>query len=146
VVTFVASGGITNKTWNLTLTNVSGDTFNYILTDVPAGTAGISAKTMWNLREKLAVTLDIYGQAAADFVADGTSGWSDATDHYLRGGDLSAINPLLRDNQVQFFDYTVLGNNFFTFNAVADITGDGQVDYDDYFILYLNWFTSGDAE
>ena len=141
LVTFVATTNATVlKTWNLTLTNVSGDTFSYTLTDVPAGTTGISAKTAWNLREKLAVVLDINGQAAANFVSDGIFGWSDATDHYLRGGDYTG------DNLIQFLDYTVLGNNFFTFNAVADITGDGQVDYDDYFILYLNWFTAGDPQ
>ena len=145
LVTFVATGGVTNKTWNLTLTNVSGDTFNYTLTDVPADTTGISAKTDWNLREKLAVVLDINGQATADFIGNPLDGWLDAVDHYLRGCDISAINPALRDNSVQFFDYSVLGSNFFTFNSVADVTGDGQVDYDDYLILYLNYFTAGDA-
>jgi len=139
LVTFVATGGVTNKTWNLTLTNVAGDTFNYTLTDVPAGTTGVSAKTAWNLREKLAVTLDINGQAIANFTGNALDGWSDTTDHYLRGGDFTA------DNQVQFADYSILGNNFFTFNPAPDITGDGQVDYDDFFILYLNWFTAGDA-
>ena len=147
LVTFVATTNATVlKTWNLTLNNVSSDTFSYTLTDVPAGTTGISAKTDWNLREKLAVVLDLNGQAVANFVSDGIFGWSDATDHYLRGADLSAANPALRDNLVQFFDYSVLGSNFFTFNAVADITGDGQVDYDDYFILYLNYFTAGDPQ
>jgi autotransporter-associated beta strand protein len=140
LVTFVATGGVTNKTWNLTLTNVSGDTFSYTLTDVPAGTTGISAKTAWNLREKLAVTLDINGQATADFVGTPLDVWSDTTDHYLRGGDFTA------DNQVQFFDYSILGNNFFTANPVADITGDDQVDYDDFFIMYLNWFKAGDPQ
>lgn len=139
LVTFVATGGTTNKTWNLTLTNVSGDTFNYTLADVPAGTTGISAKTAWNLREKLAVTLDINGQATADFIGNPLDGWSDAVDHYLRGGDFNG------DNSVFFPDYSILGNNFFTFNPTPDITGDGQVDYDDFFILYLNWFTAGDA-
>jgi hypothetical protein len=146
LVTFVATGGVTNKTWNLTLTNASGDTFSYTLADVPAGTTGLSAKTAWNLREKLAVALDINGQATADFIADGVPGWSDASDHYLRGADISAANPLLRDNQVQFFDYTVLGTSFFTYDQVADITGDGPVDYDDYYLLYLNYFKLGDPE
>jgi len=139
LVTFVATTNSTVfKTWNLTLTNVSGDPFSYVLADVPAGINGLSAKTAWTLREKLAVALDTNGQAVADFVSDGVPGWSDATDHYLRGGDFNG------DNQVQFFDYSILGNNFFTFNPTPDITGDGQVDYDDYFILYLNWFQAGD--
>lgn len=148
LVTFVATGGLTNKTWNLSLTNTSGDTFSYKLTDVPSGTTGVSAKTVWNLREKLAVTLDINGQAAADFTGNPLDGWSDAVDHYLRGGDISAsfVDPIPRDNQVQLFDYSALGNNFFTVNPIADITGDGQVDYDDFFILYLNWFWAGDPQ
>lgn len=138
VVTFVATGETSSKTWNLLLTNVSGDTFSYKLADVPAGTTNVSAKTAWNLRERLAVTLDGDGQAAANFVSDGMLGWTDASDHYLRGGDFNG------SNTVNFTDYSTLGNSFFTFNPVPDITGDGQIDYDDYFILYLNWFTAGD--
>jgi hypothetical protein len=139
VVTFVASGGTSSKTWDLTLSFV-GDTAAYVLTDLPEGTTGISAKTAWSLREKLPVALDANGQGTANFTADGTPGWSDATDHYLRGGDFTG------NNIVNFQDYSLLGNNFYSLNTVADITGDGQVDYDDYYILFVNWLTSGDAQ
>ncbi|MDB6032101.1 MAG: hypothetical protein JWM16_2439 [Verrucomicrobiales bacterium] len=139
VVTFAATGGVSNKIWNLNLAFV-GEMANYVLTDVPSGTTGISAKTVWSLREKLPVTFDLNGQATANFISDGTAGWSDATDHYLRGGDFSG------NNIINFQDYSVLGNNFFSFNTIADITGDGQVDYDDYFILVLNWLTAGDPQ
>jgi hypothetical protein len=139
VVTFVATGGALTKTWNLNLTFV-GDTASYVLPDVPSGTTAISAKTAWSLRERLPVTFDANGQATANFISDGTPGWNDATDHYLRGGDFSG------NNIINFQDYSVLGNNFFSFNSIADITGDGQVDYDDYFVLVSNWLTAGDPQ
>ena len=43
-------------------------------------------------------------------------------------------------------DYSILGNNWFTTHAVADITGDGEVNLDDYTILSGNWFTNGDPQ
>jgi hypothetical protein len=139
MVTFVATGGTATKTWNLNLAFI-GDTANYVLTDIPAGTQAVSAKTAWSLRETMPVTLDANGHAIANFISDGAPGWSDATDHYLRGGDLTG------NNLINFQDYSVLGNNFYTYEPLADITGDGQVDYDDYFILFLNWMTEGDPE
>jgi hypothetical protein len=144
VVTFVATTNTTVlKTWVINVYFGPGNsTTNYTLTAVPALTTGISAKTDWNLREKLAVTLDINGQAVANFVADGVPGWSDATDHYLRGGDIDAAH----NNQVSFLDYSVLGNNFFTANPVADINGDGVVNLFDYSILSVNWFKAGDPQ
>ena len=140
VVTFVATGGAMTKTWNLTLA-FPGDTAPYTLTDVPAGTTHISAKTAWTLREKLPVTFAM-GQAVADFIADGTPGWSAATDHYLRGGDLNG------NNQITFTDYSILGANIFILptNPAADINGDGFVDIFDYFMLAGNWFQAGDAQ
>jgi hypothetical protein len=141
-VHFVATDNMANvlATWDLALSNVSGDTFDYTLTGVPAGTVGISAKTVWNLRSKLAVVLDMNGQA---------SGVNFTSAKQLRGGDIGGpplFPPGPPDNQVNFSDYSVLGNNFFSFNAVADIDGNGQVDYSDYFILYGNWFTGGDPQ
>lgn len=141
VVTFVATAGITVlKTWSPALTNVSGDTFSYALTDVPAGTTGLSAKTAWNLREKLAVTLDVNGQAVANFVADGTPGWSDATDHYLRGGDITG------NNIVNLGDYNLLLNNFLTPYAPADINGNGIANLAEYNLIQINWFMLGDPQ
>ena len=39
---------------------------------VPAGTSSLSAKTDWNLRRKLAVALDGYGQATINFTGTAT--------------------------------------------------------------------------
>jgi hypothetical protein len=121
------------QTWTLPLT-FTGDTASYTLTGVPAGTLGLSAKTAWNLRTKLPVTL-VGGQATGvNFTGTGTGG------KQLRGGDLNG------DNIINFLDYSILGNNWFTTHAVADITGDGEVNLDDYTILSGNWFTNGDPQ
>jgi hypothetical protein len=143
-VSFVATDGslAVLQTWVLNLNFPTNSTTNYTLAGVPAGTVAISAKTDWNLREKLAVTFDINGQATADFIADGVPGWNNATDHYLRGGDIDPSH----NNQVSFLDYSVLGNNYFTSNPVADINGDGFVNLFDYSILSVNWFTAGDPQ
>jgi hypothetical protein len=82
----------------------------------------------------------VSGQATADFIGDGTPGWSDVTDHYLRGGDLND------SNHIQFGDYSIMGANLFTTNAVADINGDGVVNIIDYFMMAGNWFQAGDAQ
>ena len=134
-VVFVATdtappgAGIVLQTWTLPLT-FTGDTASYTLTGVPASTLGLSAKTAWNLRTKLPVTL-VGGQA---------TGVNFTGAKLLRGGDFTG------DNQVNFSDYSILGNNWFTTHAVADITGDGQVNLDDYTILSGNWFTNGDPQ
>ncbi len=138
MVSFMASGGSSNKSWILNL-NFNGGTASYLLSNVPPGTTALSAKTAWNLRVKLPVTLDADGKGVANFVNFGTAGWNYATDHCLRGGDLTG------DNSVGFQDYSILGTQFYTFGSTADITGDGQVDYEDYFILSSKWFTVGDS-
>jgi hypothetical protein len=139
-VTLVATGGpATNnvvKTWVLPLNfnQSSGPPFqdvaSFTLTGIPAGTTGLSAKTAWNLRSKLPVTL-VGGQA---------TGLNFTGAKLLRGADLTG------DNIVNFLDYSTLGINLFTTNPVADIDGNGQVDLDDYNLLYLNWFTGGDPQ
>jgi len=139
VVTFVATGGTSIKTWNLTLENTSGAVFDYTLIDVPPGTTAISAKTAWNLREKLAVTFT-EGQATADFLKDGVAGWSDATDHYLRAGDLNG------SNTVNIQDYGILKLNWLATAPVADLDGSGQVNALDYAYMKLNWFKAGDPQ
>jgi hypothetical protein len=144
-VTFVATtNGTVLKTWTLTLTNVSGDTFGYLLTDVPEDITGLSAKTDWNLREKLPVTLDGNGQGTADFVADAVPGWDDLTDHYLRGADIE--HSALSFNVVNLPDYSTLAASWLGTNPVADITGDGVVNAFDYSILAVNYFETGDDE
>jgi hypothetical protein len=137
-VTFVAStnnptfGTNVLATWSLLLTNVSGDTFAYTLTGVPLNANHLSAKTAWNLRSSLPLTL-VGGQATGvDFTGV----------KLLRGGDLNG------NNQVSFNDYSFLGSNMFIANPDlgADINGDGLVNTFDYFILAGNWFTNGDPQ
>jgi hypothetical protein len=135
-VTFVATdalgaGANVLKTWVVPVSNVSGDTFSYSLSDAPGGTAALSAKTDWTLRSKIPVTLDSNGQA---------SGVNFTAAHRLHGGDFDG------DNQIQFNDYSILALHFFTFDPTADISGDGDVDFDDYTVLADNWLTGGDPE
>ncbi|MBK9138561.1 MAG: hypothetical protein IPM17_07350 [Verrucomicrobia bacterium] len=127
-VTFVATGGTITKTWTVTLSNTSGPIFHYLLTDVPAGTTALSAKTNWNLRRRQPMVLDGLGQATVNFTG--------AT--RLAAGDLNG------DNVVQLLDYSVLRSKWFTTDPAADFNGDGQVQLLDYSLLRANWFTGGD--
>ncbi len=130
-VTFVATDGVNVlKTWVLPLSNVSGDTFDYTLTDVPAATTHLSAKTAWTLRKRLPASLDINGQAVVNFTGA----------NLLKGGDFSG------DNAVTFLDYSTLVANWLTANPVADITGDGTVNVFDYSTMASNWFNAGDPQ
>ncbi len=138
-VTFVATGGSSAKTWDLNLTGWALGKTSYTLTEVPEGTTAVSAKAAWNLREKLDLTL-VDGQGTADFVGDGTSGWSDATDHYLRGGDLTG------SNSVNVQDYAILKKYWLSTSPIADITGDGAVNTSDYTVMKLNWYRVGDPQ
>jgi hypothetical protein len=126
-VTFVATGG-TIKTWTQTL-NFVGGIASYTLTNVPGGTTGLSAKTAWSLRNKLAVTM-VDGQASANFTGA----------EKLLGGDLNGTNT------INILDYSVLKANYFTANPVADINGNGVVNLIDYNILKANFFKAGDVE
>jgi hypothetical protein len=127
-VTFVATGG-TKKTWPQTLT-FSGGVASYTLTDVPAGTTNLSTKTAWNLRKKVAVTLDSDGQATVNFTSSAK----------LLGGDING------SNSINILDYSILKVNWFTSNAVADIDGNGNVGLLDYTTMKANWFNVGDPE
>jgi hypothetical protein len=118
------------KTWNLTLSNVTGDTFNYTLSDVPADTTHLSAKTAWNLRRRLPVPFDVNSQSVVNFSGG----------NQLPAGDMNG------DNRVQTLDYGILSANWLTSNAVADLNGDGAVQTLDYGLLSLNWLTTGDPE
>ena len=100
------------------------------LTEAPADTAHISAKTAWNLRERLDVSLDSDGQASASF---------SSTDK-LRGGDING------SNSINILDYSILRANYNSYNSQADINGDGQVQLLDYMIMRSNWFQLGDPE
>jgi hypothetical protein len=138
-VTFVSTGTGDSKTWTPTL-SFTGSVASYTLDNVPENTTHLSAKAAWNLREKLDVTDLGNGQGTANFVSDGTGGWNDASDHYLRGGDLNG------SNGINILDYSVLKINWYTTNAVADINGDGNVQLLDYIILKGNFFQKGDDE
>jgi hypothetical protein len=127
VVTFVVTGG-TTKTWTQTL-SFNGSVAGFFLADVPEGTTGLSAKTAWNLRNKLTVTL-VGGDAFASF----TGG------EKLLGGDING------SNSINIMDYSILKANWFTPNAVADIDGNGSVNLVDYSIMKANWFNVGDPE
>lgn len=129
-VTFVATGGASTKTWTQSLTNASGAIFSFTLNDVPPGTTHVSAKTNWNLRKKLAVVFDEWGQASATFT--GTQ--------KLLADDINA------DNQVQVIDYVILRNNYFTTQPTPDLNGDGLIQAFDYALLRGNWFSAGDPE
>jgi len=143
VVTFKATdvGGVVLKTWTLDLTftvgtAASGGVASFTLTDVPAGTLNVSAKTDWNKRRKLAVAFDPNCQGVVNFTG--------ATQ--LKGGDISG------DNTVNLADYSALVSHWLELvsavpaAAVADMNGDDAVNFLDYVILGTNWFTVGDPE
>jgi hypothetical protein len=135
-VTFVATdapGANVLKTWVLPLSNSSGAVFNYTLTQVPPNTAGLSAKTMWNLRTKLGVTL-VSGQATAYFT--GASN--------LLGGDIAG-----NDNRINSADVTAMNNNYglpMPGAASADINGDGRVNAADVNFINNNYGAVGDPQ
>ena len=128
-ITFVATGGASPATWNLTLTNTAGAVFDYTLTDVPEGTNGLSAKTAWSLRRKQSVTFDSNNQATVDFTGSSK----------LLGGDIN------NSNSVNIFDYALMKVNW-GHGGVADINGDGDTNILDYTIMKSNWFKKGDAQ
>lgn len=129
LVTFFASGGTSTKTWTQTLA-FTGDTAAYVLTGVPDGTTGLSAKTAWSLRSKLPLSLDSGGQATALF--------QDAD--MLRGGDID------NSNSINVLDYSKLKVNWMTAVSAADINGDGEVGAIDYSLMRGNWFQVGDPQ
>jgi hypothetical protein len=111
------------------------------LVQVPAAASQISAKTAWNLRVRLNVSLTPGGAATANFVNDGVPGGWNASDTYLRGGDITG------DNIINLLDYNVLRNNYGTVNGgSADINGDGKVNIFDYSLLEVNFGKSGDSQ
>jgi hypothetical protein len=128
MVHFVATDGSANvlKTWDILVSNASGDTFNYTLTGVPAGTVGLSAKTAWNLRSKVTVTYSV-GQGTANFLGAYPGA-------QLRGGDFDG------DNILTFNDYQALGTFLFSSgHPSVDINGDGVINNVDYSIFSGNW-------
>jgi len=126
-VTFVASDASSNplRTWEKPLTFAFGSTTaDYLLEDVPAGTAFLSAKTAWSLRRKLPAS---GCTATVNFTGE----------NVLLGGDING------DNKVDAIDYAILKANWFTSNSVADIDGSGYVNIGDYAIMRPNFFKIG---
>jgi hypothetical protein len=134
-VVFVATdaSNVEIKSWtqSLTFTNDPGTqtaSAAFSLTNVPAGTVNLSAKTAWHLRKRV-IGLNMAqndGQVSASYT--------------LLGGDLD------NSNSVNILDYSRLKNVFNTAGPTADINGDGQVNTSDYLIMKTNWFQLGDAK
>jgi hypothetical protein len=144
VVTFVATGGANVKTWHLPL-HFIGAVADYVLTDVPAGTTHLSAKSAWHLRVRRPVPpFDAHGVSEVHFLSDGLGGWDATTDHYLRGGDLDG------DNLIYTIDYGILGAGWSNapgpLRAQADITGEGVVGLQDFGLMSANWGSMGDPQ
>ena len=133
-VTFKATDNDTNvlATWEQLLEftpDANGfGVASFTISNAPAATTHISAKTAWNLRTRLAVTF-VDAQAAADFTGAGL----------LRGGDLTGTNGVDMD------DYYQLAAAWYQVNDAADIDGSGKVDLDDYFLLSNRWGQLDDA-
>ena len=132
-VTFQATDDATNvlATWAVPL-EFAPDTNGcsvapFTLTNVPAGTTHLSAKTAWHLRKRLPVTFN-NGAAAANFTGPKT----------LSAGDLDD------SNVVDDADFFQLAARWYQADDAADIDGSGLVDQDDYFILSGHWHETGD--
>jgi hypothetical protein len=133
VVTFVATDGAGGvlKTWTPVLTFANNPatqtaSASFSLTQVPAGTARLSAKTAGHLRKRVDAVLDGNGQVAPAFV--------------LLGGDVNG------DNFVNILDYSLMKSRWNSLSAIGDINGDGQVQLLDYQLMQAGWFKTGDAQ
>jgi len=133
-VVFVAtsSSGAVLKTWTVSVafTNTPATATasgTYTLNEVPADTANLSAKTAWQLRQRVPVALDVNGNAFGVAFT-------------LLSGDLNG------SNSINILDYSVMRSNWYTSNAVADVNGDGEVQGLDYSLMKSNWFKTGDPE
>ena len=98
--------------------------------------AGLSAKTAWNLRKKLLITL-VNGQATASFTGS----------NKLLGGDINT-GGVAHDNRINAGDITTLNANYGpgAAHAAADIDGSGSVNAGDISILNRNYSKIGDPQ
>ena len=129
-VTFVAKGGTTELgQWTVDVSGFSAGTAPFVLTRVPAGITSLSAKTAWNLRQRVPVVLQSDGQSIVSFTG---------ADELL-AGDLDG------SNSVNVLDYGRLKAGWQPINNPGmDVTGDGMVNTADYSYIRLNWFKVGD--
>lgn len=129
-VVFVASGegGGVLKSWTISVDFTNHEEVasgSYVLADVPAGIAALSAKTAWHLRRRQEGALSGEGQGTIDFV--------------LLGGDLNG------SNSVNVLDYSLLKTNW-GISGIGDINGDGVANILDYSALKSAWFAVGEKE
>ena len=129
-VTFKATdtNGTVLAAWNLPL-NFTNRVAIYTLDNVPWPAVQLSAKTAWNLRQRLPMTFSD-GQARTDFLAE----------HALPAGDTDDTNT------VDIEDYLRLAAAWFSPNEASDLDANGWVDLDDYFLLAHHWLQTGDPE
>ena len=128
--TATATNGVKLESWTLPL-NFTNGVASYTLS-VAATAANLSAKTAWNLRQRLPVVFS-GGSATVDFMGA----------NLLRAGDLDG------SNAVGLGDYFLLVSLWYQSapaGTAADIDGNGVVDLDDYFLLSNRWGAAGDAE
>ena len=134
-VTFKATdgAGVVLTNWTETLTfapDVNGyGVASFTLSNVPPNTARLSAKTAWNLRQRLDLS---FTASAATASFTGTS--------VLPGGDING------SGRVDIEDYFQLAAVWYQVNAASDIDGSGLVSVDDYFILASHWYEADSAE
>ena len=137
VVTFTATDdfGTPLGAWDLALTFAPGsDGYGvavYAITNLPALTTHLSAKTAWNLRRRLELAFTD-AQATANFTGSAL----------LLGGDINAHGP----NRVDIEDYFQLAGAWYSHLPESDIDGSGLVDLDDYFLLASHWYMEGDPQ
>jgi hypothetical protein len=129
VFTATDAGGATLASWTKSVV-FTGTTGSVNLEDVPAATAGLSAKTAWNLRSKVAPVFTPEGVGTAA----------------LTGGDKLPGGDLNGDNQVNTLDYSILRFHWLTASPAADITGDALTNLTDFNILQANFYSAGDPE
>lgn len=137
-VTFVATSNyfnglitVTNvlKSWTKNLSVNANGVASYALTDAPASTMFLSAKTAWTLRRKVVVTAGSGGNVAHFTGAN-----------QMLGGDFDD------SNRVSSTDYSYMRGAWLHLNPVPDIDGSGRVSSTDYSILRGNWLRAGDPQ
>ena len=132
-VTFVATadGGAPAGTWTLSL-NFTNGVAPYTLPSVLGTVTNLSAKTAWNLRQRLPVAFS-GGSATVDF----------AGPNLLRAGDLDDSNSV---GLPDYYALVALWYQTAPAGNTADLDGNGVVDADDYFLLANRWDETGDPQ
>ena len=122
------TNGTVLANWDLPL-SFTNRVADYLLDNVPWATAHLSAKTAWNLRQRLSVTF-LTGQASVNFLGE----------HALPAGGVDDANT------VDLPEYLRLAAAWSSPDVACDLDGSGWVDLDDYFLLANHWLQTGDPE